>query len=62
MKSILAARLKQCRKERGLSQINGAAACGISERAYQNYEAMKKLPIISASRWIILWDGRIKEF
>ena len=44
MKSILAARLKQCRKERGLSQINVAVACGISERAYQNYEILRREP------------------
>jgi len=44
MQEILAKRLKQYREENGLSQINVAVACGISERAYQNYEAMKKVP------------------
>lgn len=42
MKSILAARLKQCRKERGLSQREVAIYCDISERAYQNYEIMRR--------------------
>ena len=44
MKNFLAARLKQCRKERGLSQREVAIYCDISERAYQNYEIMRREP------------------
>ena len=44
MKNILAARLKQCRKERGLSQREVAIYCDISETAYQNYELMSRIP------------------
>ncbi len=44
MKNILAGRLKQCRKERGLSQREVAIYCDISERAYQNYEIMRREP------------------
>ncbi len=44
MKNILAIRLKQCRKERGLSQREVAIYCDISERAYQNYEIMRREP------------------
>ena len=44
MKNILAARLKQCRKERGLSQREVAIYCDISEAAYQNYELMTRMP------------------
>ena len=44
MKNILAGRLKQCRKERDLSQREVAIYCDISERAYQNYEIMRREP------------------
>ena len=44
MKRILAQRLKQCRKERGLTQMQVATYCDITEKAYQNYELMTREP------------------
>ena len=44
MRDILAKRLKQCRKERGLTQWEVAVYCDISEKAYQNYELMTREP------------------
>lgn len=44
MKNILAQRLKECRKERGLKQWQVAVYCDITERAYQNYELMTREP------------------
>lgn len=44
MEKILAQRLKACRKEKGLSQIEVAIYCDISEKAYQNYELMTREP------------------
>ena len=44
MKEILAQRLKECRKERGLTQMQVATYCDISEKAYQNYELMTREP------------------
>ncbi|MCI9274263.1 MAG: helix-turn-helix transcriptional regulator [Clostridiales bacterium] len=44
MKEILAARLKQCRKEKGFTQREVAIYCDISEKAYQNYELMTREP------------------
>ena len=44
MKNILAERLKQCRKERELSQSQVAIYCDITEKAYQNYELMTRVP------------------
>ena len=44
MKEILAKRLKECRKERGLTQMQVATYCDITEKAYQNYELMTREP------------------
>ena len=44
MKEILAQRLKQCRKEKGLTQREVAIYCDITEKAYQNYELMTREP------------------
>lgn len=44
MREILAERLKQCRKERGLSQRQVAIFCDITEKTYQNYERMTREP------------------
>lgn len=44
MKSILSARLKECRKEKGLTQNQVAIYCDITEKAYQNYELMTREP------------------
>ena len=44
MKEILAERLRQCRKEMGLSQNQVAIYCDITEKAYQNYELMTREP------------------
>ena len=44
MRRILADRLKQLRKERGLTQNQVAICCDITEKAYQNYELMTREP------------------
>ena len=44
MKTILAQRLKQCRKEKGYTQGQVAIYCDITEKAYQNYELMTREP------------------
>ena len=44
MREVLAARLRQCRKEKGLSQFQVAIYCDITEKAYQNYELMTREP------------------
>lgn len=44
MRKILSERLKQCRKEKGLTQIQVAIYCDITEHAYQNYELMTREP------------------
>ena len=44
MRKILADRLKQLRKERGLTQNQVAICCDITEKAYQNYELMTREP------------------
>ncbi|MBQ2944435.1 MAG: helix-turn-helix transcriptional regulator [Ruminococcus sp.] len=44
MKEILAQRLKECRKKKGLTQIQVATLCDITEKAYQNYELMTREP------------------
>lgn len=46
MRDILAARLKQCRAELGLTQIEVATRCDITEKTYQNYELMAREPKI----------------
>lgn len=44
MKTVLASRLKQCRKEKGFTQWQVAVYCDITEKAYQNYELMTREP------------------
>ena len=44
MKEILAERLKQCRKDKGLTQWQGAIYSDITENTYQNYESMRREP------------------
>lgn len=44
MRKILAQRLRQCRKEMGLTQWEVAVYCDITEKAYQNYELMTREP------------------
>ncbi|MBQ4066800.1 MAG: helix-turn-helix transcriptional regulator [Clostridia bacterium] len=44
MREILSRRLKELRKERGLSQIQVAIFCDITEKAYQNYELKTREP------------------
>ncbi len=44
MRNILAARLKACRKEKGLTQCQVAIYCDITEKTYQNYELMTREP------------------
>lgn len=44
MKIILSERLKQCRKEKGYTQMQVAVYCDISEKTYQNYELMTREP------------------
>ncbi len=44
MKNILAKRLRQLRKEKGLTQAQVAIYCDITEKAYQNYELMSREP------------------
>lgn len=44
MKEILAGRLRQCRKEKGLPQSEVAIYCDITEKTYQNYELMTREP------------------
>lgn len=40
----MARRLKQCRKEKGLTQNEVAIYCDITEKAYQNYELTMREP------------------
>ena len=44
MREILAKRLRECRKEKGWKQIEAAIYSDITEKAYQNYELMKREP------------------
>ena len=44
MRKILAERLKACRKEKVLTQMQVAVYCDITEKAYQNYELMTREP------------------
>lgn len=46
MKEIISKRLKECRKERNLTQMQVAIQCDITEKAYQNYELMTRIPKI----------------
>lgn len=52
MRDILAKRLKQCRKEKGLTQYEVAIYCDITEKAYQNYELMTREPKLEILRKI----------
>ena len=47
MKEILTKRLRQCRKERGLTQNQAAIYCDITEKAYQNYELGTREPKVT---------------
>ncbi len=44
MNDILATRLKECRKQKHLTQAQVAVFCDITEKAYQNYELMTRQP------------------
>ena len=44
MRKILSERLLQCRKDAGLTQAQAAIYSDITEKAYQNYEAMRREP------------------
>ena len=44
MREILAERLKQCRKDKGLTQWQVAIYSDITENTYQNYESMRREP------------------
>ena len=46
MREILAKRLRECRKEKNLTQMQVSIYCDITERAYQNYELMYREPKI----------------
>lgn len=46
MRAILANRLRQLRKEKGLTQNQVAIYCDITEKTYQNYELMTREPKI----------------
>lgn len=44
MRYTLAKRLQQCRKDKGLTQWQVAVYSNITEKAYQNYELMRREP------------------
>lgn len=44
MRDRLARRLRECRKEKGLTQGQVAIYCDITEKAYQNYELSTREP------------------
>lgn len=44
MREVLANRLRELRKERGLTQNQVAIYCDITEKTYQNYELMTREP------------------
>jgi transcriptional regulator with XRE-family HTH domain len=46
MRKVLAERLKECRKEKGYTQLQAAIYCDITEKTYQNYELMAREPKI----------------
>ncbi len=46
MKDILSKRLKECRKQKQLTQAQVAIYCDITEKAYQNYELSTRQPKI----------------
>lgn len=43
-KDILAKRLRECRKEKGYTQMQVSIYCNITEKAYQNYELTTREP------------------
>ena len=57
MRKILADRLRQCRKEAGLTQWQVAVYCDITEKAYQNYELMTREPKLEILVKIADWYG-----
>ena len=57
MRKILADRLRQCRKEAGLTQWQVAVYCDITEKAYQNYELMTREPKLEILGKIADWYG-----
>ena len=44
MLDILSERLRQCRKDAGLTQAQVAIYADITEKTYQNYEALRREP------------------
>lgn len=44
MNEILSKRLKECRQNKGYTQIQVATYSNITEKAYQNYELMTREP------------------
>ena len=44
MRATVAKRLKQCRQEAGLTQLQVSIYCDITEKTYQNYELMTREP------------------
>lgn len=46
VRRVLAERLKECRKEKGYTQLQAAVYCDITEKTYQNYELMTREPKI----------------
>ncbi len=44
MREVLANRLRELRKEKGLTQNQVAIYCDITEKTYQNYELMTREP------------------
>lgn len=44
MREILAQRLRECRKQKGLTQLQVAVYCDITEKTYQNYELTTREP------------------
>ncbi len=47
MRKILSQRLRDCRKERGLTQREVSIYCDMTEKAYQNYELGTHEPKVS---------------
>ena len=46
VKELMAKRLRECRRAKGLTQMQVATFCDITEKAYQNYELMTREPRI----------------
>lgn len=44
MRELLATRLKECRKSKGMTQMQVAIYCDVTEKTYQNYELMTREP------------------